>query len=288
MTGYGRSEGHHQNHTMVVELRSVNHRYCEVMLRLPKPLLSIETEFKKLIQDRFPRGRIDCSITLNGGGESVKQLSLNRELAKQYCFLLETLKQELGLEGKVDLALLANIPDLIVVTEPPMLLEQLGTAANRLLKKAMDSLDEMRQREGKQLYQDLTDRIKVLRQALKKIGSRAPRVVKTYQRRVIQRVKELSRGLKLDQDRIHQEVALHAERCDVTEEITRLQSHAKQFEQMISGGQTVGRSLDFLIQEMNREVNTIGSKGNDVVIAREVVYMKTELEKLREQVQNIE
>src|SRR6266446_6878636 len=182
MTGYGRCEGHHQNRTMVVELRSVNHRYCEVMLRLPKPLLSIETEFKKLIQDRFPRGRIDCSITLNGEGESVKQLSLNRELAKQYCFLLETLKQELGLEGKVDLALLANIPDLIVVTEPPMLLEELGTAANRLLEKAMDSLDEMRQREGKQLYQDLTGRIKVLRQALKKVGSRAPRVIKTYQR----------------------------------------------------------------------------------------------------------
>ncbi len=266
----------------------MNHRYCEVMLRLPKPLLSIETEFKKLIQDRFPRGRIDCSITINGEGESVKQLSLNRELAKQYCSLLETLKQELGLEGKVDLALLANIPDLIVVTEPPMLLEELGTVAKRLLKKAMDSLDEMRQREGKQLYQDLTDRTKVLRQALKKIHSRAPQVVKTYQRQLIKRVKELSQGLKLDQDRIHQEVALYAERCDVTEEITRLQSHIKQFEQTISGGQTVGRILDFLIQEMNREVNTIGSKGNDVIIAREVVHMRAELEKLREQVQNIE
>ena len=169
-----------------------------------------------------------------------------------------------------------------------MLLEELGTAARRLLKKAMDSLDEMRQREGKQLYQDLTDRIQVLRQALKKIDSRAPRVVKTYRRQVIKRVHELSRGLKLDQSRIHQEVALYAERCDVTEEITRLQSHTKQFEQMITGGQAVGRSLDFLIQEMNREVNTIGSKGNDVVIAREVVSMKAELEKLREQVQNIE
>lgn len=288
MTGYGRSEGHHQDHTMVVELRSVNHRYCEVMLRLPKPLLAIDTEFKKLIQGRFPRGRIDCSITLNGEGESVKQLSLNRELAKQYCSLLETLKQELGLEGKVDLTMLANIPDLIVAAESPMLLEELGTAAKRLLKKAMDSLDEMRQREGKQLYQDLTDRIKVLRQALKKIHSRAPQVVQAYQGQLMKRVKELSQSLKLDQDRIHQEVALYAERCDVTEEITRLQSHIKQFEQMISGDQTVGRSLDFLIQEMNREVNTIGSKGNDVIIAREVVHIKAELEKMREQVQNIE
>ena len=144
------------------------------------------------------------------------------------------------------------------------------------------------QREGKQLYQDLTDRIKGLLQSLKKVNSRAPRVVKAYQRRLIERVKGLSRGLKLDRDRIHQEVALYAERCDVTEEAIRLQSHAKQFEQMISGGKEVGRSLDFLIQEMNREVNTIGSKGNDVVIAREVVRMKAELEKLREQVQNIE
>ena len=121
------------------------------------------------------------------------------------------------------------------------------------------------------------------------MGSRTPQVVKTYQRQVIKRVKELSRGLKLDQDRIHQEVALYAERCDVTEEITRLQSHAKQFEQMISGGQTVGRSLDFLIQEMNRRSQYDRLQGdNDVVIAREVVYMKAELEKLREQVQNIE
>lgn len=288
MTGYGRSEGRHQNHTMVVELRSVNHRYCEVMLRLPRPLLSIETEFKKLIQDRFPRGRIDCSVTLNGEGESVKQLSLNRELAKQYCSLLETLKQELGLEGKVDLAMLADLPGLIMVTEPPVLLEELGTAAKKLLKKAMDSLDEMRKREGKQLYQDLTNRLKVLRQAFKKIVSRAPTAVKTYQRQLIKRVEKLSQGLKLDQDRIHQEVALYAERSDVTEEITRLQSHIKQFEQMISTDQTVGRSLDFLIQEMNREVNTIGSKGNDIVISREVVFMKGELEKLREQVQNIE
>ena len=188
----------------------------------------------------------------------------------------------------MDLSLLAGIPDLIVVTEPPMLMEELGKATKKLLSNAVDSLDEMRQREGKQLYQDLTDRIKGLRQSLKTVSSRAPRVVKAYQRRIIERVKELSRGLKLDRDRVHQEVALYAERCDVTEEVTRLQSHTKQFEQMISGGKEVGRSLDFLIQEMNREVNTIGSKGNDVVIAREVVRMKAELEKLREQVQNIE
>jgi uncharacterized protein (TIGR00255 family) len=288
MTGYGRGEGRYQSCMMVVELRSVNHRYCEVMLRLAKPLLAIETDFKKLIQDRFTRGRIDCSVTLDGGEESAKHLSLNRELARQYYSLLEMLKQDLGLEGKVDLAMLANFRDLIVVTEPPVLLEELGIVAKRLLKKAIESLDEMRQEEGRQLYQDLTNRIEVLRQSLKKIHSRVPRVVKSYRGQLMRRVKMLTRGIKLDHDRIHQEVALYAERCDVTEEVTRLQSHIKQFEKMVSGNQAVGRSLDFLIQEMNREVNTIGSKSNDVRIAREVVHLKGELEKLREQVQNVE
>src|SRR5258705_9293648 len=150
MTGYGRSEGRHQNHMMVVELRSVNHRYCEVMLKFPKLLIPIETEFKKLIQDRFLRGRIDCSVTLNGEGKPMKQLSLNRELAEQYFSLMETLKRDLGLEGRLDLSLLAGIPDLIVVAEPPMLVEELGKATKKLLSNAMDSLDAMRQLEGKQ------------------------------------------------------------------------------------------------------------------------------------------
>ena len=288
MTGFGRSEGRFQNRMVAVELRSVNHRYCEVMLRLPKPLLSIETDLKKLIHERFSRGRIDCSITLNGEEESTQQFSLNRELARQYRSLLETLKEDLALEGKVDLAMMANVRDLIVVTEPPLQIEEFSAAAKRLLKKAMESLDEMRQREGKQLYQDMMDRLEVLRQALKKLHSRAPEVVKTYQRQLIKRVRALSQGLQLDRSRIHQEVALYAERCDVTEEITRLQSHIKQFEQMISGSQSVGRSLDFLVQEMNREINTIGSKGNDEIVSKEVVRLKGELEKLREQVQNVE
>jgi uncharacterized protein (TIGR00255 family) len=273
---------------MTVELRSVNHRYCEVMMRLPKPLLAIETDLKKLIQDRFRRGRLDCSVTLDGEEESTKLLSLNRELAKQYYLLLETLKQDLGLEGKVDLAMLANIRDLIVVTEPPLRLDELGAAAKSLLKKALEAVDEMRRGEGRQLYHDLTARLQILRQALKKIHSHAPQVVRSYQRQLMKRVKMLTHGLKLDKDRIHQEVALYAERCDITEEVTRLRSHFQQFEKMISGNQAVGRSLDFLIQEMNREVNTIGSKSNDAMIAREVVHLKGELEKLREQVQNVE
>jgi len=288
MTGYGRGEGRYQSRRMVVELRSVNHRYCEVMLRLPKPLFAIETDLKKLIQDRFTRGRLDCSVTLDGEEESTKLLSLNRELAKQYFLLLETLKQDLGLEGKVDLAMLANIRDLIVVTEPPILPEELGATAKSLLKKALESVDEMRQREGRQLYRDLAARLEILRQALEKIQSHAPQVVRSYQVQLKKRVKMLTRGLKLDKDRIHQEVAIYAERCDITEEITRLRSHIKQFEKMISGKQAIGRSLDFLIQEMNREVNTIGSKSNDAMIASEAVFLKGELEKLREQVQNVE
>ena len=288
MTGYGRSEGRHQNHTVVVEIRSVNHRYCEVMLKLPKLLFSTEPELKKLIQDRFSRGRIDCSISLNGEGRSVKKLTINRELAEQYCSMMETLKRDLGLEGRVDLSLLAAIPDLIEVKEPLVPVEEIVRTAKTLLRKAMDSLEEMRRWEGKQLYHDLTGRIKLLRKSLKKVASRAPRVVQAYQHRLLERVKELSKGIRVDRDRVHQEVALYAEKCDVTEEITRLQSHAMQFDQVISRGEEAGRRLDFLIQEMNREVNTIGSKGNDVVIAREVVRMKAELEKLREQVQNIE
>ena len=288
MTGYGRSEGSYRDLAIVAELRSTNHKFCDITVRLPKLLLPLETVLKKQLQQRFTRGRLELAVSINGANEQPKQLDVDLELARQYSRILKDLKTKLELPGQVDLALLMGFRDIITTAELAETTDALAAQVQALLKEAMDRLEVMRRKEGRALVRDLRHRLRVIEQGLRRIQTRIPAMVQGYQTRLHDRIKRLTQGVKLDPGRLAQEVALFAERSDVSEELTRLKSHLNQFKTMIQGKEAVGRSLDFLIQEMNREINTVGSKSSDASIAMEVVGIKSELEKMREQVQNIE
>ncbi|MGH7167254.1 MAG: YicC/YloC family endoribonuclease [Nitrospiraceae bacterium] len=288
MTGYGRREAVWRGGSVAVELRSVNHRFCEVVIRLPRALSSLEDDFKRRIQRRCTRGRIELAVSLHGGKDSGRTISLDHSLAKQYHRLLGDLKQELHLGGTIDVALLAGFRDIVSVSDQPVVDRRMTGIVRRLVAGALADLDAMRRREGAALARDAKSRLQVIRQAAAGIATRTPLVVQEYFDRMKARVEKLVGLGQADPGRLHQEIALYADRCDVTEELTRLESHLAQFTTALNGGGPVGRTLDFLLQEMGREVNTIGSKANDAEISTHVVQIKGELEKIREQVQNIE
>ena len=284
MTGYGRREAVWRGGSVVAELRSVNHRFCEVVIRLPRALSSLEDDFKRRIQRRCTRGRVELAVSLHGGKDSGRTISLDRSLAKQYHRLLGDLKQDLRLGGTIDVALLAGFRDIVSVSDQPVVDRRMTGIVRRLMTGALADLDAMRRREGAAAK----SRMQVVRQAAASIATRTPLVVQEYFERMKARVEKLVGSGQADSGRLHQEIALYADRCDVTEELTRLESHLAQFTAALNSRGPVGKTLDFLLQEMGREVNTIGSKANDAEISTHVVQIKSELEKVREQVQNIE
>jgi uncharacterized protein (TIGR00255 family) len=288
MTGYGRSEGTYKGVETVVELRSINHRFSEVVIRLPKGLSELERPCKQLLQDRFSRGRIELTVSVNGAAGTEREIRLDEKLAGQYIRLLQSFKRTFRLKGEVEIGMLAAFKDLVTISDRPLPPNGLDRQILRLIRRAMDRLDRMRRQEGKALVQDLRHRLDLIEKALKRIEFRTPTVVQEHRKRLSSRIEALTQGIKLDAGRLAQEVALFADRCDISEERVRLVSHLDQFRRMMESPEPAGRSLDFLLQEMNREVNTIGSKANDREITGEVVAVKGEIEKIREQVQNIE
>jgi len=271
-----------------VEVRSVNHRYCEIIPRLPKGLGGLEEELKQIIQGHCERGRIEYTVMMNGTTGRPKTLSLDRAIANQYYQLLQGLQRELHLEGCIDVGLVAGFRDVLSVTEPVIVEGKVKHILKPLMRGALSDLNHMRSREGQNLLADINERLKHVRNRLDKIKRRIPHAVRGHFDRMQERVQKLLGKEPHDQDRLYQEVAIYADRCDITEELTRLQSHLAQFHTTIKEKRSMGRRLDFLLQEMGREVNTIGSKANDAEIALHVVEIKSELEKIREQVQNIE
>jgi uncharacterized protein (TIGR00255 family) len=287
MTGYGRAEAVQQGRSIVVEAKSVNHRFLEISLRMPSALFPLELEFKKKISEKIKRGRVEVFIRLEAE-ESTGVANLNLEIARNYFAALQQLKDEFGLKEEIGLRTLAGFRDIF---SPPAEAEISADLSGRIasvLEEAMAMLMKMRQGEGVALYQDMEQRLDSIRHILKTIDVRAPQVLIEYQKRLTERVKELASGFALDDNRLAQEVALLAEKSDITEEVVRMQSHIVQFEELLRSDEVEGKKIDFLLQEMNREINTIGSKSNDAEIARQVIEAKSELSKLREQAQNIE
>jgi uncharacterized protein (TIGR00255 family) len=288
MTGFGKAEARSGNRLLGVELRSVNHRYCDVLVKLPKPLAGLEDRLKKKIRGAFARGHIELTLTLNGPGERAKRLSLDLVAARRCHRLLKELREALSLKGEIDLSLMAGFREIITLSdeaEPP---ETLLSASFRVMDRAIDRLDRMRRREGRALATDVRRRLIKIEKAIDRIQAREAFVVEGYRKRLLHRVAELAGGVKPDPLRISQEVALLADRSDISEERVRLTSHLGQFQRLLRSDAPAGRTMDFLLQEINREVNTVGSKANDAEIALQVVEIKGELEKIREQVQNIE
>jgi len=288
MTGYGRREAEWKGMHWSVEVRSVNHRYCEVVPRLPRGLGSVEEELKQCVRQHCERGRVEITLSMNGGGSGLKSLSLDRPVATQYYRLLKTLQRELHLGGEIDVGLLAGFRDVFLQSDQQMIGKDAKRMVMRLAEAAMIDLDAMRRREGRALLSDTLKRLKNIERVLKKIARRVPLGVREHFVKMKERVQKLLDEEDVNLVRLHQELAVYADRCDVTEELTRLGSHLDQFQSTVKGKGVMGRRLDFLLQEMGREVNTIGSKANDAEVGAQVVELKTELEKIREQIQNVE
>jgi uncharacterized protein (TIGR00255 family) len=290
MTGYGRAEAVLAGRKFLIEMKSVNHRFLEVSLRLPGMISPLEGEIRKRIGEQFSRGRIEATIRVDGDGcteEVAGRFTLNLPLVRNYHALLCQLKEEFKLNDEVTLAMMAGFRDVFISAEPVQDPQALWEGLAPILAEAILALSEMRQKEGECLKRDLTGRLEMIAGRLEGIAARSPQVVLEYQKRLADRVRELTGGMVVDEARLLQEVAIMAEKSDITEEIVRFRSHIDQFTELLTG-KDAGRKIDFLLQEMGREINTIGSKSGDAEISRDVIEIKSELAKLREQVQNIE
>ena len=288
MTGYGRVEGLCDGRNIIVEAKSVNHRFLEIALRIPASLYPLEMEYKKKIAERFKRGRIDVSIRLEGECSDTSKVNLNMDIARDYFDVLSRLKTEFNIQEPVSIKTLISFRDIFTPPAETQMDADFLNSVEKMLQEALSILVNMRQDEGIVLFSDMQMRLQAIGAIMGEIRLRAPQIVLEYQKRLSDRIKELTAGLELDAGRLAQEVAVMADRCDITEEIVRMQSHIGQFESLLQSDEAEGRKIDFLLQEMNREINTIGSKGNDAEIARQVIEVKSELGKLREQAQNIE
>jgi uncharacterized protein (TIGR00255 family) len=288
MTGYGRVETAGQGRNIVVEVKSVNHRFLEISIRMPQSLFPLELEFKKKIGEKIKRGRVEVFIRLEAENAGDPTAILNLEIARNYFAALQRLKSEFGLSEEISLKTLACFRDIFSQPAETELGADVLSKIAGTLEQALSMLVNMRQEEGEAIYQDMEQRLDSIRRILATIHFRAPQVVVEYQKRLADRIKELTAGCALDDSRLAQEAALLAEKSDVTEEIVRMQSHIGQFVALLQSLDAEGKKIDFLLQEMNREINTIGSKSNDAEIARQVIEAKSELSKLREQAQNIE
>jgi len=290
MTGYGRTESVVNMRKYIIEIKSLNHRYLEISLRLPASLSSLELDIKKRISGRFTRGRIEASVRMDSEYGSVGEgrYELNLPLVRNYYDLLVQMRDEFNLKDEITLSMIAASRDAYVLKESGPDVSAIWGDLEEVIERAMDALIEMRKREGENICRDLMVRIDLITKSLDSIALRAPQVVLDYQKRFAERIRELTSGVALDETRLVQEIAIMADRSDITEEIVRFKSHILQFQDLLEGDDAAGRNIDFLIQEMNREINTIGSKSADAEISRKVIEIKAELARIREQVQNIE
>jgi uncharacterized protein (TIGR00255 family) len=290
MTGYGRGECAQDGFKVTVELSSVNRRQSEISVNLPRELESLESRIRDEVNRQIARGRLTVKVSLHAAdGSLTGRVRLNVPLAKAYTRELNRLAKELKLTGAVTLETLVRAPGVLQTDEELTDAETFWPAVEKALKKALGALVKMREREGAHLAKDLEKRIALVRKSVERVQKQAPEVVKRFQEQLRERIKNA--GLEMpgvEDERLLKEVVYFADRSDISEELTRLQSHFQQFDDCAKSKEPIGRTLDFLAQEMNREVNTIGSKANDAVISREVVTLKAELEKFREQVQNVE
>jgi uncharacterized protein (TIGR00255 family) len=290
MTGYGRGDASQDGFKITVELSSVNRKQSEIFVNLPREMEMLEAPIRDLINRHIARGRLTVRVGLHAGASKLSaRMHLNIPLAKAYARELAKLSKQLNFPAPVTLDHLARAPGVFQTDEQIAEEEDFWPAVEKALKKALGAMVKMRQREGEHLRNDLAQRIGHMRKAAAQIQKNAPGVAERYRKQLVERIK--TAGLEapgVDDDRLLKEVVYFADRSDISEELSRLQSHFKQFEDCYRSREPVGRMLDFLAQEMNREVNTIGSKANDSLISREVVTLKAELEKFREQAQNVE
>ena len=290
MTGYSRCTAETPFGLLIIELKAWNHRYCNVTVRLPDLLSQFEHRVQNLIRNRVPRGQIQASIELvSSASDSNYHLLLDLPLATQYHQELVRLQNELHLQDDISIALLAQLPGVFTLQEPVVGEEEAWRALQPLLETALDGLDGTKQAEGEAMFEALDQRLRSVCSLAKEVRSASEDVMQTSHVKLETRLNELLQGhIEIDPDRLVMEAGVIASRADITEELVRLDSHCNQFEQSLQATEPVGRQLDFLLQEMNREVNTVASKASSSHISSLCVSLKTEIEKIRELVQNVE
>ena len=288
MTGYGRHESVLHGRTLVIELKSVNNRYLDCNVRLPRVYICAEDGVQRRVKAAISRGKVDVYVNVENNTEEAVSVTLNQPVAAGYMEALRTMADTFGLESNVSIDLLAKFPDVFKVDKVPEDLEELTADIHAVTEEALRDFDAMRSREGEKLEADLLGRLVTLENFTHQVEQRSPQTVADYRARLTAKLQEVLADRQLDESRVLTEAAIFADKVAVDKETVRLHSHIAQFREMLAGGSPIGRKLDFLIQEMNRETNTIGSKCNNLEISTIVVNMKAEIEKIREQVQNIE
>jgi len=288
MTGYGREEVIVGGQNAAIEVRSVNYRYLDVQSRTPRCLLPLEGRIRKRVSDFTARGKVEVAVQLGAADDGDGRITLNPEMTAHVCALLQEAKTVSGLPGDIDLSMLLSFQELVFDEKKEAFDEDCYWAAlEPALTRALSSMAQMQAAEGREIEKDIQSRMLLVASVIDEIAKLAPEVLEAKKIALQQRIQELCDTVALDESRIVQEIAILADKSDITEEIVRARSHIKQFNRWLETEEPVGKKLDFLIQEINREVNTIGSKASDSEIALKVVTLKNEQEKIREQVQNV-
>jgi uncharacterized protein (TIGR00255 family) len=288
MTGFGRNSVAVDGVEIAVELRAVNHRFLDVSLKLPRTYSAFEPQLRKVVAEYADRGKIDVMVTRYGAHGTIVDVGVDHELAGRYHSCLAELKESLGLSGGITVSDMLNLPDIVTSREKEEAVEKEASTVEACLRGALRALNEMRDIEGEATWRDIETRLNSIKQTASLIPPLAGTVVSAARERLDKRVRELTGGLDLNEERLLQEVALIADRSDISEELNRLGSHVEQFFRIGTEGSPLGRKLEFLLQELHRELNTMGSKCGSTEISSLVVSMKADVEKIREQIQNIE
>ena len=288
MTGYGRNEAIVGGKKILCEIKSVNHRYSDYSIKVPKYYGFLEDKVREFVSKHVSRGKVDVYIGIESYGEVDKEIVVNKELAKSYIEALCNLRDEFDLRDDISVNSVSRYPDIFVLERKEEDEEEIWESVKTVLEPALESFTAMRMREGERIQKDLEMRVEYMKTLAEKIDERSPETVKEYRDRLYERIKEVLDDKDIDEQRVLTEVAIFADKVSVNEEMVRLPGHFEEFYTICASGEPAGRKLDFLIQEINREINTTGSKASDIEIAKIVVDLKAETEKLREQVQNIE
>lgn len=288
MTGYGQGKKSVNERQVLVEISSVNHRYLDTNIRMTKPMISFEDNVRKFIEQSISRGKLKVYINYSSDAKEDYNIVVNKKLCEEYIETLRDLQQEFYLKDDISTIKVSKFPDVITVDQKPDNDEMVKGLIEEALETALIELNNMRQKEGESLKIDILSKVSIVNKVILEIKDRSPIVVSKYTENLKGKIEDMLEDVEIDDARLLTEVAIFADKTSIDEEITRLESHMQQLENILEGGGVIGRKLDFLLQEINREVNTIGSKANDSVISSNVIELKSETEKIREQVQNIE
>ncbi|MBQ3885239.1 MAG: YicC family protein [Ruminococcus sp.] len=288
MTGYGRSQKILNGRDILVEIRSVNHRYYEYSSRVPRTFSYIDEKLKGLLKTGISRGKVEVAVTINNIEGKDSEIAINKGVAEGYVNALRSISEELGLEDDLSLSKLIKLPDIFNIQKTPDDEEQVWNDVSEVTKEALERFVEMRKVEGERLRNDVIQKADAILEMVGRVEVLSPQTVENYRNRLYKKLSEILEDKNIDEQRILTEAAVFSEKIAVDEETVRLRSHISQLKTMLDADEAVGRKLDFIVQEMNREVNTIGSKAQDLNVTKIVVDMKAEIEKIREQIQNIE